>query len=355
MTHHPHGPSSLPIQQACPGSYALCKDLPEEESEYAEEGQLLHELMAHPHEARELVELDDEQREALAFCRDFIAAQNIGETAIQLSEQQISALYEDGLTMFTGTVDCVFIVDKTAYLFDYKFGRSIVAKESVKTQNTAYALGLHDTYGVDYVKCFAVFPRLKDVIWFDINDFESYRGLFSAIIESTEDADAALYHGEHCTYCRGKSICPEFKRMTEQLTVASKTLPIKEWTIKQLWQWHDRKKLVDKMADEVDRELKERGETRRGNVNKFISNTSEVYAKVASHLSLDEFLSCGKLSASRMIDLLAQKKIDTHAALFDAAPSKAEAIEWAKAKLGDSYAEEEGQPVLCKRNKEDAR
>ena len=344
MTHHPHSPSALTLQSACPGSYNLCKDMPEDTNEFAVEGTMLHEIMAGiPHD------MDDEQQEAINKCHA-ILDQIDKDYTISLVEQKISAKDDLGEELFSGVADVLKIRGAKGLVIDWKFGRKEVAAAENNIQMKAYALAVHDTYGVQMVESFIVQPRIGKISSHIFTDFELIRQELAYIIEMTEDDFAPRILNSGCDYCKGRSKCPEYLAKNSAIVQQDvKALPpIKEWTIDQLWLFHERLAQVEKFGKDVDKELKERGETRPGNLKKTLGSPAVALERCKGYIHLDEFLNVCKPSVPQLLTLLADKR-KMESTLLDEKVTKDQAIEWAKHKLGDCYAEIEGEPVLARR------
>lgn len=206
MSHHPFSPSKLHRLQACPGSHKLSAGIPEQESEFAAEGTMLHARVV----SGDLTGLDNEQAEAVESCRKELAGFSV------LHERHLTVC--DDLEILTeGTADAIAIDGARAYLWDWKFGRGEVEEAAGNIQLAAYALGVAQEFGVSEVVAILKQPRLNARSEYTFRDFD---GILMAIREIRLECESDGLHlcaGPHCRYCPAAGTCPEIKREAGQL------------------------------------------------------------------------------------------------------------------------------------------
>jgi hypothetical protein len=200
------------MREACPASYRMEDGVEESDSEFAEEGRMLHEAMAKiiaPEPTPELG-VTDEQDECLAFCVSSIPDYTGKPIFIE------KLLYLDGNTkpgITHGTADLVIDMgDGRGVVIDWKFGRGAVSEAFENLQLAAYAVMAADRYGFDEVEAMIVQPRLRKVSRHTYRDFENIRAHIEGVIRRASEPDAPIVPGEaQCKYCRGFDRCPKVR------------------------------------------------------------------------------------------------------------------------------------------------
>lgn len=221
----------------CPPSARLQENIPDRQSEYAEEGTIAHELAEIklrrrilPCNSKERKRLDDRLKEIQAnplysaemenvvsdYCEfveeRFMAAKARSSDALVLLEERLdfSFLVPDGY----GTGDVVLIADGVMEIIDLKFGKGVPVSAIGNPQIRLYALGALDGFGWMYdireVHMTIVQPRL-DSVSTDIMQVDDLRKWGKEVVEP---AAALAYIGEgefkpgdHCRWCKVKDNC----------------------------------------------------------------------------------------------------------------------------------------------------
>ena len=217
-------PSSLQRVYHCPGSWSMCQDIPDTESDAQAEGTLLHERMAFAVVSGILNTegLDTEQAVALDYCMKCLSdvMAEIGEGAIADPEVPLVLHDGEGGVLTRGTCDCVVRSPdgSRVAIIDWKFGRNEVIDAAKNFQLAAYAGGAMEVYGVSECKAFVCQPRLCRTTSF------TFEGLPSVVFAIGEVSRAAMGDTlvlrpcpEACTYCAAKGVCPAFRRAMTQL------------------------------------------------------------------------------------------------------------------------------------------
>jgi hypothetical protein len=221
----------------CPGSARLEEGLPEEDSEQSREGRLLHDYDVHPEYDRAF--LTDEQRRLLSVSQmltsrifESVGRDRTGEYLLEREQQ----LFSDDIS---GTPDMVFYwpEDFTIWVNDKKFGYNLVERAELNLQLRAYAILVQDRFLKKVERTFVsiVQPRVAyderiTMAQYSPDDIEQSRKQIRQIIERTKDPKAPLVAGEiQCRYCKGKLVCPEFRKMMDQPLVTFQTDG--EWTV----------------------------------------------------------------------------------------------------------------------------
>ena len=153
--HAKYSPSQLHRIIACPGSVNMCKDEPNETSNYAEEGTMLHKVMEdtlrlsyhHYEVCPSLVDKYKLDREQLRACEDALEYLSGVYKEAQLEGFVIAALETKTSLAYLNLKDCYGTADvkistaKSLHILDWKFGRGIEVSVKDNPQFMAYALG----------------------------------------------------------------------------------------------------------------------------------------------------------------------------------------------------------------------
>jgi hypothetical protein len=210
----------------CPGSVALCQKVPPKpSSKYADEGTLLHNVMA------EMLGQDKPLRELIGteFNGIFLTPELAGEKVLPALEalNEIDAeirlefaveevvSFGEILPGVFGSCDLIGRIGDRAVILDWKFGDGVSVEAEENPQLMFYAAAAIRTPKLEWVfdgakevECIIVQPPSvkRWVTSFDrIRQFE--RELVYAVKQS-ERPDAPLHTGDHCRWCAAKPICP---------------------------------------------------------------------------------------------------------------------------------------------------
>lgn len=233
MAHALLGPSSAARWIACPPSVKLCEQFEDVESEYAKEGSLAHEIAEL--KVRKLIDpgltsrkftsamkkLKDKelyQEEMQGYTDEyveFIQEQMYSyETTPHISvEQKVD--FSQYVPSGFGTADCILISNDTLHIIDFKYGKGVPVSVENNAQLLLYALGAYLAYEmifpIEHIKMSIVQPRLNNIDTWECR--LDYLLEFAKIAQ--EKAAKALKGegdfncGEHCKFCKAKSICKE--------------------------------------------------------------------------------------------------------------------------------------------------
>ena len=235
----------------CPGSVALVDKMPPQpSSSYADEGTLLHDVIA------KLVDYGDgaDPQEMLgATYKDAVLTQDLLDRKIlpalaaldeiDPSREMTYAVesrvgFGDFLPNVFGSTDLLGIIGDRAVVLDWKFGDGVAveAKENeqlmfyaaaaARTKATAWAFV--DALEVELIIVQPPYVRRWSTTMERINQFE--QTLLSAVKASQHD-DAPLKAGDHCRWCAAKPVCPLMTGAADRALVAKlDALPIDQIT-----------------------------------------------------------------------------------------------------------------------------
>jgi len=221
-------PSGLDRLVNCPGSWALEKPIPNKDSPYAIEG-----TNAHVHAAKILsldffdADLfnDEKQLEGWSGLMTYYnhVHDSLGNKKSLLKiEKKISLTNLH--SKCAGTPDALFYDAEREYvhIFDFKYGYNVVHAEK-NWQLLGYASKFIDVVpSTTIFKLSIVQPRAltKDPIRVSEVSFDGIlnakRTIRSKIDEAMSD-NPRFKVGEHCKYCKARSICEEFKKKSNAI------------------------------------------------------------------------------------------------------------------------------------------
>lgn len=212
---------------ACPGSVALVDKMPPKpSSKYADEGTLLHDVMAKfldsdnaqfedylgmQYEDIELTEdlIDRKLRPALASFDELCAGQGM-EYAVESVVD-----FGDFLPDVFGSADVLGRIGDRAYVVDWKFGDGVAVSAEENYQLMFYAAAAMRTKTTQWV-----FDGCKDVElviiqppvmkrWSTtVERIKRFEGELAAAVGVALKPDAPLAAGDHCRWCAAKPLCP---------------------------------------------------------------------------------------------------------------------------------------------------
>lgn len=215
----------------CTPSARLEEQIPEEKSEYADEGRLAHEIselklrkyfiepMGPQKFSAQMKKLKEDplyQEEMQRHTDTYVEyVQNIVHgfksppyVAIE-KKLDYSAYAPEGF----GTSDSIIISGNVLYLIDFKYGKGHPVSAVNNSQMRLYALGAYQAYSflyqIETVKMAIVQPRLDDISEDEISITELLE--WGESIKSTAqmafNGEGEYAPGEHCKFCRAKATC----------------------------------------------------------------------------------------------------------------------------------------------------
>ena len=228
--HAQLSPSAASRWMSCPGSVALCKDLPEDRSDYADEGTDAHQLAATclqtGADAKKYLGLRMEkghivsQEMALAvqdyvdYVRGVVAATN----GTLMVEQRLPITAITGEADAHGTSDVVILAGKECIVVDLKYGRGVPVAADNNPQLQIYALAALNEFGLaeDFERVRMVIhqPRLGAVSeWTQtVEEMKEFETEVAEAAAHTLLPNALLNPTEKgCKFCKAKATCPALR------------------------------------------------------------------------------------------------------------------------------------------------
>lgn len=217
---------------ACPPSARLCEQFPDTTSEYAAEGTLAHELAelklrkalklgnlnarefnkrrkeieSHPLYSAEMDTYTDQYVDyVLGIVHDY----RIPPYVTVEKRIDYSVYAPEGF----GTGDCIVIGGETLHIIDLKYGKGVRVSGEGNPQMRLYALGALQEYGFLYpiaqIHTAIVQPRLDSISeeTISVDDLLAWGASIKPIAEMAYRGEGEFKAGEHCRFCRAKSVC----------------------------------------------------------------------------------------------------------------------------------------------------
>jgi len=210
----------------CPGSVALVQEMPPKPSnKYADEGTLLHNVMA------ELIMGDEAPEHYLgARYEDQVLTQELIDNKIKPALDALDALdpkrvmeieaetrvgFGDLLPGVFGSTDLIGRLGDRAVVLDWKFGDGVLVDVEENPQLMFYAAAAMRTPeaqwafdGVKEIECVIVQPpEIRRWVTTPARIARFEQELVNAV-KLAEKPDAKLAVGDHCRWCAAKPICP---------------------------------------------------------------------------------------------------------------------------------------------------
>ena len=217
---------------ACPPSAKLCANIPDQASEYAQQGTDCHELCAYLVEkalGREVIDptenliyYDAEMQNCAEEYRNYVleqieAAKEFCKDPQVMIEQRLdfSRWVENGF----GTGDCVIVADEVLQIIDYKHGLGVLVsagddEHGGNSQMMCYALGalevFGDIYDINQIKMTIFQPRRENISTYTISRDNLLKWANEVLAPTAQLAyvgEGEFKAGDHCTFCKVKATC----------------------------------------------------------------------------------------------------------------------------------------------------
>ena len=217
---------------ACPPSAKLCANIPDQASEYAQQGTDCHELCAYLVEkalGREVIDptenltyYDAEMQNCAEEYRNYVleqieAAKEFCKDPQVMIEQRLdfSRWVENGF----GTGDCVIIADEVLQIIDYKHGLGVLVsagddEHGGNSQMMCYALGalevFGDIYDINQIKMTIFQPRRENISTYTISRDNLLKWANEVLAPTAQLAyvgEGEFKAGGHCQFCKVKATC----------------------------------------------------------------------------------------------------------------------------------------------------
>lgn len=325
--HSSFGPSSLKRRELCPGSFRMEKDLPRFETEYAAEGNRLHEEIANLiiafRDGKDLPEPScDEVKEAFEYFFDIVT--KCGQEKIEIFVEHRMKYSYCGIDIFFGIADVVIILNDRVIIIDWKFGHREVDDAANNIQGAAYALMAMRKFGKEIAEVHFYNPVIHQKSYYSFTDAPSIAKYIMVVINKAQEENAPLEPSEDaCRYCKAMyhGTCPAIAKTAEIAVMdAEKVIPLPALSVlpvEDLCQMKDRCDFIAKLAERVDAEIKRRCENdgscgqwsiKESSGGREIKDITGAFA--ASGMESKDYLSCCTASVSKLEKLFAKQGKD---------------------------------------------
>lgn len=220
------GGSSAKRVIACPGSVALVDTMPPQpSSSYADEGTLLHDIIA------QVLETDaspaqflGRKYENVEFTEDLLerklipalkALDDIDPDKTMEFAVESSVSFGDFLPGVFGSADLLGRIGNRVIVLDWKFGDGVTVEVENNAQHLFYTAAAMRTPGLEWL--FKGVTEVELVIvqppyvrrWMTTPDrVAQFETELLRAVKLSRQPDAPMAHGEHCRWCPAKPICP---------------------------------------------------------------------------------------------------------------------------------------------------
>lgn len=235
MSHAQLSPSSAARWMTCPGSVALCKDLPDDSNKFAAEGTMMHTVAeeclsaANVNAAMYVGETFTQDGYSTTFTSDHVApvqryvdyvndlvSSSGGELLV---EQRLPIGHLTNEAGAKGTCDALILAGDTLYVVDLKGGMALSIDAENNPQLSIYALAAVEEFSLSHdfktVTMVIHQPRLNHVSEHtsSVIALKAFGESVLAAAAVTLDPQAPLVPSTAaCKYCKAKATCPALRQ-----------------------------------------------------------------------------------------------------------------------------------------------
>lgn len=231
--HAKLSPSAAHRWMSCPGSIRLSEGIPETSSVYADEGTMLHDIVAdclrHNLKPGGYKSANDEYAELINGCLRVFWDRFDPSEDVALIERRV---YFPHLPDVWGTADVIIIGKSRVETIDWKFGRGVPVEAVDNPQLEIYMLAAHALYdfmggfdtliGTIYQPRLATLPREWSI---PVGEVGERATAIKLAADRTRFHQDELHDGDWCQFCPAKSACPKL-RETALVAAAADFTPI---------------------------------------------------------------------------------------------------------------------------------
>lgn len=312
--HHEFGPSCLRRRELCPGSVYEERDLPDISNPASERGTRLHRLIASVISKEEVEAHSDDEREIIQDMYDFFMDYLVSAGKNPKYTPEIRLSYgDDKGVLFFGTCDVLIIneQEKRGIVIDWKTGFKEVDSAEDNIQGLGYAVCAMQMYNLESVTVVFYNPVIHQKTEYTFERNQSLFNHVQRVISDSKNGKGNLKPGEEqCMYCKAAlhGTCPAFRGIATELYEVSKRQPLEMISTmpdSTLVDVVEKGKLISKLVDAAEKELKDRCEKSGEVCGYFLKEVSGgreaddlkgLWGMLKPELNQDDFLSCCKVS-----------------------------------------------------------
>jgi len=225
---------------ACPGSVALVQKMPpQESSSYADEGTLLHEVVA------EVMQDGIDSKKFIG--REYngiVLTDELYDTKLLPALMMFEQVDPDGLMELMvetrvsfgsylpdvfGSCDILGRIGNRAYVVDWKFGDGVAVIAEENPQLLFYAAAARRTEaakwifeGATEIECIIIQPTRGMSRWVTTPDrLDRFERDLKRAVKIAQQPDAPMKSGAHCRFCAAKPICPIMRGDVDRAVVTT--------------------------------------------------------------------------------------------------------------------------------------
>ena len=208
----------------CPASVRLEESFEEKETDFTEEGTIAHmyaenaiKNLMDPNNNLRIIPDNKEMKHAVEKYREYIEGIYAQEAlsgdgpVLALVEEQVS--YDKYAPEGFGTCDCLIISNKTIHVIDFKYGKGVSVSAENNPQLMLYGLGavVEFSWLFNFQKSVLhIFqPRLGNISESEVSvkDLDNWGKSKKSIAVDAFNGSNIFKAGEHCRFCKAKSVC----------------------------------------------------------------------------------------------------------------------------------------------------
>lgn len=198
----------------CTPSVRLESNFPDEQSPYAAEGRLAHELgeraLVTGKQANDVIgDYTQEMRDAVQVYLDYVRSIKHEHMLVEV-KLDVSPWVPEGF----GTSDCVLIDNQTIHVIDYKHGKGVAVDVENNSQAMLYGLGAINEYDLVYgpftdIVLHIVQPRINNINagTTNVDELLAWGAGIKPIAEVAFKGEGDPVAGDHCRFCKARHSC----------------------------------------------------------------------------------------------------------------------------------------------------
>lgn len=224
----------------CPGSVALVQKMPpQESSSYADEGTLLHEVVAEiMSDGVEPTKLIGREYNGIVLTEDLyntkllpalLMFEDVDPDGLMELMVETRVSFGSYLPDVFGSCDILGRVGDRAYVVDWKFGDGVAVIAEENPQLLFYAAAARRTEaakwifkGVEDIECIIIQPTRGMSRWVTTPDrLDRFERDLKRAVKTAQEPDAPMRSGSHCRFCAAKPICPIMRGDVDRAVVTT--------------------------------------------------------------------------------------------------------------------------------------
>lgn len=233
----------------CPASARLEELINDTDTTYAQEGTQAHKLaemvLTEKTPREDLENFPNEMNDAVLAYVDYVEKlyKELKEKDVNaVKEHEVKVNFAKYVPEGFGTADTVLISEGVMHVIDFKYGQGVKVNAPGNDQLRCYAIGALEEYDyifdIKTVVVHIIQPRLDnystEVI--DAEDLKDWAKALKKLAEVAFSGNGDAYPGDHCQFCKVRSICKaRANRLNELTEVGADFKLLSDEDIVRLW------------------------------------------------------------------------------------------------------------------------